>query len=99
LRARGFEPSIVFRSDDNATVQSLVGHGASAALMPRLTVNFDDVRTAFVDVSGLFPPRLVGLVWHRDRELSTPAQALIEAARDLCASVVGEAPPLRQRVA
>jgi DNA-binding transcriptional LysR family regulator len=96
FRARGFEPTVVFRSDDNATVQALVGHGAGAALMPRLTVSFTDAATAFLDVSSLFPPRLVGLVWHRDRELSTPAQVLMDAARDLC-HVTSSGPPLQQQ--
>ena len=84
LRARGFEPSLVFRSDDNTTVQALVGAGVGAALMPRLTVNLLDGSTTCVDVGDLFPPRLLGLVWHRDREQSEPAQALLEAARQIC---------------
>ena len=87
LRARGFDAAIAFRSDDNTTVQALVGHRGAAALMPRLTVNFDDDRTTFIDVGDLFPPRLLGLVWHRDRELPEPARALIAAARDVCGSL------------
>jgi DNA-binding transcriptional LysR family regulator len=84
LRARGFEPSIVFRSDDNPTVQALVGAGVGAALMPRLTVDLDNHRTATVDVGDMFPPRLLGLVWHRDREQSDAARGLIEVARQVC---------------
>src|SRR5204862_4997436 len=68
LRARGFEPSIVFRSDDSSTVQALVAGGVGAALMPGLTVDLDNRRTAYLDVADLFPPRLLGLVWHSDRE-------------------------------
>jgi DNA-binding transcriptional LysR family regulator len=83
LKARGFDPSIVFRSDDNTTVQALVAAGVGAALMPRLTVNLDDISTAHIDVADLFPPRLIGLVWHRDRDQSEPAQALIEAAQQV----------------
>jgi molybdate transport repressor ModE-like protein len=87
LRARGFEPSIVFRSDDNPTVQALVAAGVGAALMPRLTVDLDNRRTACLDVAELFPPRLLGVVWHADREQSDAACALIEMARDVCAGL------------
>src|SRR5919201_6353499 len=73
LKMRGFEPSIVFRSDDNTTVQALVSAGVGAALMPRLTVNLDDRQTVCLDVADLFPSRLLGLVWHRDREQREPA--------------------------
>jgi DNA-binding transcriptional LysR family regulator len=55
--------------------------------MPRLTVNFDNPRTRVIDVGGLFPPRLLGLVWHRDRELSEAAQDLIDAAREICRDI------------
>src|SRR5919204_4263284 len=51
LRARGFEPSVVFRSDDNTTVQALVAAGVGTALMPRLTVDVANCRTACVDVA------------------------------------------------
>jgi molybdate transport repressor ModE-like protein len=87
LRARGYEPALVLRSDDNSTVQALVAAGLGAALMPRLTVDFANGRTAYVDVAGLVPPRLLGLVWHRDRELSEGTGALIELAVRVCAGL------------
>jgi DNA-binding transcriptional LysR family regulator len=86
LRGRGLEPSIVFRSDDNATVQALVAAGMGAALMPRLTVDLDDARTARVDVGELFPPRLLGVVWHSDRERSPAVSAFVEIAQDVCSA-------------
>jgi molybdate transport repressor ModE-like protein len=94
LRARGFEPSLVLRSDDNSTVQALVAAGVGAALMPRLTVDLDNGRTACVDVGALFPPRLLGLVWHRDREPSEAASALAALAVEVCNELQeGGAPP------
>jgi molybdate transport repressor ModE-like protein len=93
LRARGFEPSIVFRSDDNPTVQALVAAGVGAALMPRLTVDLDSRRTATVDVGDMFPPRLLGLVWHRDREQSDAARGLIDVARQVCEGHLAAAIP------
>src|SRR4051812_17762969 len=41
LRAGG-EPNIVFRSDDNGTVQALVAAGVGIAIVPRLTVDESD---------------------------------------------------------
>jgi molybdate transport repressor ModE-like protein len=87
LRARGFHPSIVFRTDDNPTVQALVAAGVGAALMPRLTADVDSRSTACVDVADLFPPRLLGLVWHRDREQSDAARALVDVVREICAEL------------
>jgi DNA-binding transcriptional LysR family regulator len=55
--------SIVFRSDDNSTVQALVAAGVGAAVMPRLTADLDHHRTTLVDVPNLFPPLLLGMVW------------------------------------
>jgi molybdate transport repressor ModE-like protein len=84
LRGRGYAPSVIFRSDDNPTVQALVGAGIGAALMPRLTVDFDDSHTVCVDLGDLFPPRLLGLVWHRDRQQSDAARALLDVVRQVC---------------
>jgi DNA-binding transcriptional LysR family regulator len=84
LRGRGLEPSIVFRSDDNATVQALVAAGMGAALMPRLTVDLGDRRTVHLDVGELFPPRLLGVVWHSDRHHSPAVSAFVEIAQDVC---------------
>jgi molybdate transport repressor ModE-like protein len=85
LRARGFEPTIVFRSDDNPTVQALVAAGVGAAVMPWLTVDLDNPRTVSLDIGDVVPPRLIGLVWHRDRQESAAMRAMIEMARQVCA--------------
>ena len=39
LRLAGREPDVVFRSDDNGTLQALVAAGVGVALVPRLTVD------------------------------------------------------------
>jgi len=87
LRARGFEPTIVFRSDDNPTVQALVAANLGAALMPRLTADAHDRRTVCVDVGDLFPPRLLGIASHRDREHSAAMSAFIELAEMVCKTI------------
>ncbi len=39
FRDAGLEPNIVFRSDDNGTIQGLVAAGVGAALVPLLAVD------------------------------------------------------------
>ncbi len=84
LRARGLEPDIVFRSDDNATIQALVAADYGAALMPRLTVDLADARVHAVALDGLFAPRSLGIGWHRDRHRQPAVRAFIDLARKLC---------------
>ncbi len=71
LRAQGIEPNVVFRSDDNGTVQSFVATGLGAAVMPELAVDLDDPRVRVIPLDTL-PPRRIGVAWHRDR-WRTPA--------------------------
>jgi DNA-binding transcriptional LysR family regulator len=84
LRATGKEPRIVFRSDDNGTVQGIAAAGMGVALVPRLTVDESDPGTAVVELGERIPPRLIGIAWHRDRRLSRATQAFIDEARALC---------------
>jgi DNA-binding transcriptional LysR family regulator len=83
LSAHGVAPNIVFRSDDNGTMQALVGAGVGVALMPRMTVDMRDASTVCRDVDHLFPPRLIGIVWHRDREQSAAVRAFVALARTI----------------
>lgn len=89
LRVAGREPRIVFRSDDNGTVQGLVAAGVGVALVPRLTVDESDPAIALVEPGGQVPPRLIGLAWHRDRRRSPAAAALVEEARAVCREFEG----------
>jgi DNA-binding transcriptional LysR family regulator len=84
IRRAGAEPRIVFRSDDNGTVQGLVGAGVGVALIPRLTLQPTD-GVEVIDMRELLPPRLVGIAWHRDRYRTPAARAFIETAQELCA--------------
>jgi DNA-binding transcriptional LysR family regulator len=85
LRAAGREAQIVFRSDDNGTVQGLVAAGVGAALVPRLTVNELDDAVAVLEVAGRIPPRMIGLARHRDRLHTQSAAAFVAEARAVCA--------------
>jgi DNA-binding transcriptional LysR family regulator len=86
LRMAGQEPEVVFRSDDNGTVQALVASGVGVALVPRLTVDPTDDTIAVIDLGDRVPPRLIGIAWHKDRRLPTAAQAFVDAAQAVCRS-------------
>jgi molybdate transport repressor ModE-like protein len=84
LSASGRTPNVVFRSDNNGTVQGLVGAGVGVSVSPLLTVDEDDPSVVLVDLQGRIPPRVIGLVWHRDRHASPAAEAFVESARSVC---------------
>jgi DNA-binding transcriptional LysR family regulator len=86
MRRAGAEPRIVFRTDDNGTVQGLVGAGVGVALVPRLTLQPTSGTLEVIDMSELLPPRLVGIAWHRDRYRTPAARAFVETAQQLCAA-------------
>lgn len=83
----GLKPEFVFRSDDNGTVQAMVGAGVGVAVVPGLTVNFDDPATAVIDLGAVVPPRRIVLVWHRDRYRPPAAHAFVELAAEVCADL------------
>ena len=86
LRSQGFDPSIVFRSDDSGIVQGLVGAGVGYALVPRLTVDRNDPDVVMLGVRGI-PPREIGLAWHADRRLSPAARAFVEVVEEVAAGL------------
>jgi molybdate transport repressor ModE-like protein len=81
LRQTGRDPQIVFRSDDNGTLQGLVAAGVGIAIMPLLTVDDTDAAVEVVDLGDRVPPRLIGIAWHRDRRRTHAAEAFVELAR------------------
>jgi DNA-binding transcriptional LysR family regulator len=83
LRVAGKEPQVVFRSDDNSTVQGMVAEGIGVALVPLLTVDRSDDRIAVIGLGERVPARLIGIAWHRDRLRTTAASAFVKAAQDL----------------
>jgi DNA-binding transcriptional LysR family regulator len=87
LRHDGTDPKVVFRSDDNGTVQGLVAAGMGAAYVPLLTVEPNDDRVIVLELVPSAPPREIGIAWHRDRYRSPAAEAFVEAAQDVCAEL------------
>jgi DNA-binding transcriptional LysR family regulator len=90
LTSTGRVPNIVFRSDNNGTVQGLVGAGVGISIAPFLTVDEDDPSTVTIDLRGRIPARIIGLVWHRDRHRSAAADAFIESAITVCRELATE---------
>ena len=84
LKLRGMTPDVVFRSDDNGTMQGMVAAGVGVALMPLLAVDVADPRVSVIDMSGRIPPRLIGIAWHRDRVRSAAARSFVDLAADVC---------------
>lgn len=89
VRRKGVELRTVFRSDDNGTVQSLVGAGMAAAPVPLLAAHPADPRVAVLPMSGEVPDRLIALAGHRGRSLSPAARAFIACAREICTGLQG----------
>jgi DNA-binding transcriptional LysR family regulator len=85
IRSAGADLDIVFRSDDNGTVQGLVGAGIGVALVPQLTLQPMDGSLEVIQMGDLLPPRLIGIAWHRDRYRTPAARAFVEMAQTLCA--------------
>ncbi len=82
--AAGRSPNYVFRSDNNGTVQGLVGAGVGISVSPRLTVDEDDPSVDVIDLHGRIEPRVIGLVWHKDRHRSPAAEAFVDSAMAVC---------------
>lgn len=80
LKGRGITPRFVFRSNDNGTVQGMVRAGLGVALAPLLAVDETDPRIALVELAESIPPRILAMVWHRDRYRPPAAAMFVETA-------------------
>lgn len=87
LHTHGFQVSYAFRSDDNGTVQGLVAAGYGVALTPLLAVIPGDERVKLLRLEPAIAPRVIGVVWHRDRHRSPAARAFVEIAAEVSADV------------
>jgi DNA-binding transcriptional LysR family regulator len=74
---------VVFRTDDNGTLQALVAEGLGVAIEPRLVVDLRDRGVKALPFGSRIPPRTIVLAWHRDRYRSPAAQAFVELAKEL----------------
>ncbi|HUZ16005.1 MAG TPA: LysR family transcriptional regulator [Gaiellaceae bacterium] len=78
--------NVVFRTDDNGTLQALVAEGLGVAIEPLLVVDQKDRAVKALPFGTRIPPRTIVLAWHRDRYRSPAAQAFVELARELAAN-------------
>jgi DNA-binding transcriptional LysR family regulator len=88
MRAAGFEPRIVVRTEDNATRQRLVDAGVGCAVSPGLTVEAGLTDGAVVVPLEEDIHRTIALAWSAER---TPSAALLRFI-DVAREAVGRAP-------
>jgi len=86
LRGRVPDLNVVFRTDDNGTLVGLVAEGLGAAVVPRLVVNPRNPAVVGLPLGSRIPPRVIAIVWHRDRYRSAASQAFAELAKELSAA-------------
>jgi DNA-binding transcriptional LysR family regulator len=77
-------PTYVFRSDDNPTIQGLIGSGLAYAVLPLLTVDEKDPNVAVIPIRPKPPPRRLGIAWHPDRMPPPSLLPFVEAAAKIC---------------
>lgn len=97
MRARGAEPNFVFRSEDNGTVQAMVGAGLGTAMVPLLAVDTTDPAVRIIPTD--LPARRIALIWHRDRYRSPAALAFVEIACQVAAGIQADLATYGTRVA
>jgi len=87
LLARGVKPRIVFRSNDNGTIQAMVAAGVGVALAPLLAVDETDKKVHLAQLVEPLPPRILVVVWHRDRYRQPAAAAFVDTAVAVAAQI------------
>ena len=93
-RQAGFDPQVVFESDDRETILGLVAAGVGVTIMPRLIARHTRVDGP-VMIDNLEPRlfRQVGLVWHPNRYLPQAARNLMDLLCDLVQQRTEEGAP------
>jgi DNA-binding transcriptional LysR family regulator len=84
FRQAPVSPTYVFRSDDNPTIQGLIGSGLAYAVLPLLTVDEDDPNVAVIPIRPEPPPRRLGIAWHPERRPPLTLLPFVEAATGIC---------------
>ena len=84
FRQATVSPTYVFRSDDNPTIQGLIGSGLAYAVLPLLTVDENDPQVAVIPIRPEPPPRRLGIAWHAERRPPLALLPFVEAATEIC---------------
>jgi molybdate transport repressor ModE-like protein len=90
LHGLGVRPRFVFRSNDNGTVQAMVAAGLGVALSPLLAVDTADPKVRIAQLAEPVPPRVLTIVWHRDRYRPPAAAAFVETAVAVASEIEAE---------
>jgi DNA-binding transcriptional LysR family regulator len=80
LRGLGVRPRVVLRANDNGTVQAMVAAGLGFALSPLLAVDENDPQVRLLQLDEPVPPRVLVILWHRDRFRPPSAAAFMDTA-------------------
>jgi DNA-binding transcriptional LysR family regulator len=92
-RAAGFEPTIVFRSDDHVAVQGLVAAGLGVAVVPQLTVPTArrDLVIRPLEVEGDLLTRRVGVALPAGPYRPAATDAMVSVLEEVCGGLREEA--------
>jgi DNA-binding transcriptional LysR family regulator len=85
-------PDVVFRSNDDETIHGLVAAGMGAALLPQLSIDRTYPGVRAVEIDERLPPRVIGMAWHRDRDLQPAARGFVATTESVCAELAREQP-------
>ena len=77
-------PTYVFRSDDNPTIQGLIGSGLAYAVLPLLTVDENHPNVAVIPIRPEPSPRRLGIAWHPERRPPPAMLPFVEATAEIC---------------
>jgi DNA-binding transcriptional LysR family regulator len=79
IAAAGVNPVVVFRTQDNGAVLSMVRAGMGSAIMPRLAVDIkaNDPDLCMHEIKPKIQPRKISVMWQSGRTLSPLAQRII----------------------
>jgi len=98
LRGRGANARVVFRTNDNGTLQAMVAAGLGYALMPLLTIDENDAAVRLVQLDEPVPPRAPALLWHRERYRPPSADAFVAMAVEVAREIERSSAVFLERV-
>ncbi|MGI9659591.1 MAG: LysR family transcriptional regulator [Gaiellaceae bacterium] len=93
MAAAGFQQRIVFRTEDNGTLQGLVAAGMGSAIVPRLVVDAARDDVVVIPFGDVLSPRQIAIVWHSERYRPPAADAFVQCTADVCDELTGVPTP------
>jgi DNA-binding transcriptional LysR family regulator len=84
FRGLPVEPTYVFRSDDNPTVQGCIASGLAYGVLPLLMVDEHDPNVAVIPLDPPAAPRRLGVAWLSGRRPLPALAPFVDAAIEIC---------------